>query len=218
MPVRLTGLAWHCHRHSCQHNPAPWLLPALTRTHMSSDHFKATGVPSAVKGEECSAENTKHDRVKQHLVLMGEKVKQKIQWNLLWLSCEHLTVCICADLLVSVFTDLKYECRAIIYFSLQCRVRRNSYWFMCNLFACAWTITLFQSQLTALFPFSPHVLSCYCFVLFFFISFPFSPPWFLLLATISPGLQLPPFPAHSPWNPPRTINVVWKYSLGKHEL
>lgn len=105
---------------------------------------------------------------------------------------------------------------------------RNGYWFMCgvaSLCMCMINCSLPGSTdcLFSLLP-SCRVMSSFC---FFFLSLtPPSPtkkkntfhiPASSLLATISPGLQLPSFPARSLWNPPRTINIVWEHSLGKHE-
>lgn len=52
------------------------------------------------------------------------------------------------------------------------------------------------------------------FFLFIYLFTSLHPP--CLLQT-PPGLQLPSFSARSPWNPPRTIDIVWSRSLGKHE-
>lgn len=141
----------------------------------------------------------------------------------LWIF-NYMHMCRC--LLMCLFSELTYT----LYTSIFCFVVWGEMvidscvvW---SVSACAWLITLFQGQLTFFSSTSPRVLSCHL-VVFFFLSLitplnpptphPFHIPASSLLATISPGLQLPSFPARSPWNPPRTINIVWKRSLGKHE-
>lgn len=143
---------------------------------------------------------------------------REAQQSFLWLSCEYITICSC--LLVCWFSDLTYTLNTIIcfYLSVWCGEKWLLIFVVWAVSACAWIITLFQGQLTVFSPSSPRVMSCHHFVSLFFLSPPpLHIPASSLLATISPGLQLPSFPARSPWNPPRTINIVWEHSLGKHE-
>lgn len=64
-------------------------------------------------------------------------------------------------------------------------------------------------------PQNPPPVCFVCLFILFYFFFYLHPP--CLLQT-TPGLQLPSFSARSPWNPPRTIDIVWSRSLGKHEL
>lgn len=130
----------------------------------------------------------------------------------------------CRCLLVCLFTVLTYTLHSSICFHCWCGVGRNCYWFTCGETSslCMRMIIqgLFRSQLTVFSPSSPHALalSCCPFVSFFLLLNPhFHIPASSLLAKISLGLHLPSFTARSPRNPPRTINIVWEHSLGKHE-
>lgn len=101
----------------------------------------------------------------------------------------------CRSSLVCVFSNL-----ASIYLIVWlCFFLFFFFVWLCPISACAWIITLFQGQ-----PSSLRVMSCHSFCFSFFLS-PLSsppplppPPAPSLLATTSPGLQLPSFPARSP--------------------
>lgn len=151
----------------------------------------------------------KHDRVEQHLcfVLMGKNLNWEIQQNFLWLFCEYLTVCTCADVFLCVFcSDLtyiyiyKYTKHATICFNCWCGVGRLLIYFWCGpVSACAWLITLFQGQLTVSFRPTSPVMSSFC---FFFLSLtPLSLPCILLACNNLPWTPTPIIPSSFPLKP-----------------
>jgi len=148
----------------------------------------------------------------------GETVNQKIQLNFIWLSWQFLTVCTCCYLLVSVYwLKIWIPCYYLFSFFMWCGEK----WVLITCGVTNICMCMNNHSLPGSIdcPVS-HFLTCPVMLSFFspfFSQPPCSPPCILLLATISPGLQLLSIPAHSPWNPPTTINIVWERSLGKHE-
>lgn len=123
MPASLTGLAWQCHRHSWQNNPACWLLPGADQS--------TCELPTTSKPWQHPVKSSKPDRVEQHWLLMGEKVNQKIQLQCSLAPREAITACTCSDICLCVFTYLRYESLSIIWFHFECGVRRSDYGVNC---------------------------------------------------------------------------------------
>lgn len=161
----------------------------------------------------------------QHLcfILMGKKVNWEIQHNFLWLFCEYLNVCH-VQMFACVFVywlNIYITYRYLFSLLVWCGEKLLLIYLVVRQVVCACARLIRDlsrvNWLSFLLP--PHM---FCHVVLLFFLFLLLDPHFhilasSLLATISLGLHLPSFTARSPWNPPRTINIVWKRSLGKHE-
>lgn len=101
-------------------------LPAAARADQSTCELLTTSKP-----QQHPVKSSKHDRVEQHLVLMGEKVNQKIQLHVLWLHCGAITACTCSDICLCVFTYLRYESHSIIWIHFESGVRRSDFGINC---------------------------------------------------------------------------------------
>lgn len=132
-------------------------------------------------------------------------------------TCGHVFLCVCF-----LTWHWHYIHVPVLFTGMVCGDKCLLIFVWCGpVSACAWIINSLSGSTDCLFSlllFLPaFVLPSLC------PLFSFSHPH--LVTSLHPpcllqspsGLQLPSSPARSPWNPPRTINIVWERSLGKHE-